>query len=184
MHRMAHCQHAIEYSLSILASKWTISLVRQMFAGVQRTSALKRSLPGISYKVLAERLRELEACGLVRRSVQPSIPLHVEYSLTAKGEQLFEVIRNLKELGEKWWRSTDHASSDDAACSVTFCTACSAACSTCPVVSEGPCYLLMQAGVTCRLQSKRVPISRQEIAALNSDCEKALSRAWTQGLDA
>lgn len=61
-----------------------------------------RSVVGISAKVLTENLRDLEMAGIVLRKVYPEVPPRVEYSLTAKGEDLKEVINAMRNYGLKY----------------------------------------------------------------------------------
>src|SRR5262245_37047668 len=91
-------QHAIE----LIGGRWTGSIIRSMLAGVYRFSDLAGSIPGLSDRMLAERLRELENEGLVTRVVLPEMPVRVEYRLTAKGEALSEVIESVVAWLEKW----------------------------------------------------------------------------------
>lgn len=64
-----------------------------------RSSALQRVLPGISQKMLTQRLRELEADGLVNREVFPEVPPRVEYSLSERGKTLAPVLVALHTVG-------------------------------------------------------------------------------------
>ena len=94
--------HPIEFVLELLANKWSVSIVRELLEGSRRTHQLLEALPGISSKTLTARLRELEAHGLVNRTVYAEIPPRVEYSLTEKGRELQGAIAVLKQLGERW----------------------------------------------------------------------------------
>lgn len=94
--------HPIEFVLELLANKWSVSIVQQLFEGDRRTHQLLEALPGISSKTLTARLRELETHGLVKRTVYAEIPPRVEYSLTEKGRELQLPIAILKQLGERW----------------------------------------------------------------------------------
>lgn len=92
----------IQFVLELVGSKWTILILRELFAGDRRTHEFLDALPGISTKTLTVRLRELESYGLVRRQVFPEVPPRVEYSLTAKGREIQPVMLSLKHLGEQW----------------------------------------------------------------------------------
>ncbi|MDJ1178779.1 helix-turn-helix domain-containing protein [Roseofilum sp. BLCC_M91] len=92
----------IQFVLDLISSKWSVLILRELFQGDRRTHALLDALPGISSKTLTLRLRELEQHGLIKRTVYPEIPPHVEYSLTDKGRELKPVLLSLKELGERW----------------------------------------------------------------------------------
>ena len=91
-------QRAIE----LIGGRWTGSIIRSMLAGVYRFSDLSGSIPGLSDRMLAERLRELEGEGLVTRVVLPEMPVRVEYRLTAKGDALSGVIEALVYWLETW----------------------------------------------------------------------------------
>lgn len=67
----------------------------QLLGGAKRFSELKRKLGDVTQKMLTLQLRELEAAGLLTRTVYPVIPPHVEYSLTERGMELAPVLRGL-----------------------------------------------------------------------------------------
>jgi DNA-binding HxlR family transcriptional regulator len=92
----------IEFILELIGTKWSISILRELFRGNQRTHELLEALPGISTKTLTVRLRELEKHGLISRKVYAEIPPRVEYSLTEKGLELQPVLVALKQVGEQW----------------------------------------------------------------------------------
>ena len=92
----------IELAVGIIGNKWAIPILRDLFTGPKRPSHFLKSLKGISPKTLTERLREMEANGLVRRTVHATIPPCVEYSLTPMGDELRELMLVLKKLGSKW----------------------------------------------------------------------------------
>ncbi|MFN7717240.1 MAG: winged helix-turn-helix transcriptional regulator, partial [Pseudanabaenaceae cyanobacterium] len=74
----------------------------ELFSGDRRTYELLAALPGISTKTLTQRLRELEAAGLIKRQVYPEIPPRVEYSITPKGLQIKPVMAALHQVGTQW----------------------------------------------------------------------------------
>ncbi len=82
----------VELSLSDLleriGGKWAILVIRQLNHGAHRFSELKRSIDGISQKMLTATLRDLERDGFVSRTVTPSIPPRVDYELTQLGLDL------------------------------------------------------------------------------------------------
>ncbi|UTV82346.1 winged helix-turn-helix transcriptional regulator [Acidithiobacillus sp. YTS05] len=67
-----------------------------------RFGALKKAIPGISSRILTERLRNLESAGVVFRDYRPTIPPEVWYGLTAKGKELGAVLSSLNELAQRW----------------------------------------------------------------------------------
>ncbi len=91
-------QRAIE----LIGGRWTGAIVRAMLGGVCRFSDLAAAIPGLSDRMLAERLRELEAEGIVTRVVLPEMPVRVEYRLTDKGRALSDVIDALVAWLDDW----------------------------------------------------------------------------------
>ena len=77
-----------ERPLKAVCFKWTAEILDQLFSTPKRTMELKRSISGISMKILTARLRRLEMLGLVTRSRSNDYPLSVHYSLTAHGQSM------------------------------------------------------------------------------------------------
>src|SRR5215471_18475160 len=75
-------------ALDRIADKWTCLVVYALMQGPRRHGELRRTIQGISQKMLTQTLRSMEADGLVRRTVIDVIPPHVEYSLTPLGDTL------------------------------------------------------------------------------------------------
>jgi DNA-binding HxlR family transcriptional regulator len=86
-------------AVGALDGKWTILIIRDLLGGVRRFSQLRTSLVGISPKTLTDRLRELEANGLVTRTIHAEVPPRVEYRLTETGRQLQPVVDALAAWG-------------------------------------------------------------------------------------
>jgi len=93
---------SIEKALDILGGKWTFLIIRDLQCGVKRFGELRKSLVGVSPKTLSERLKELEAKGVVTRTAYATIPPTVEYELTEKGQSLHPIIKAMKLWGAKW----------------------------------------------------------------------------------
>ncbi|HYE81963.1 MAG TPA: helix-turn-helix domain-containing protein [Clostridia bacterium] len=93
---------SIEKALAVLEGKWTFLILRDLFEGTKRFGELRKSLHGISPKTLTERLKMLEMNGILERTVYPTIPPAVEYTLTEKGESLKPIIIQMKLWGAKW----------------------------------------------------------------------------------
>ena len=83
-----------------VGEKWSVLLVVLLELGPRRFNDLKRSIPGISQRMLTLTLRSLERDGLVERTVTPSIPPHVSYDLTEVGRSLCVPVRALCEWAE------------------------------------------------------------------------------------
>jgi len=86
----------------IISGKWTLLILRDLSKGINRFSALERSLTGISPKTLSERLKNLEKAGIVTRRSFPEVPPRVEYTLTRMGLDLIPLIDHMREYGTKW----------------------------------------------------------------------------------
>lgn len=92
----------VSTTVSLLSGKWKLLIIRDLLAGPQRYSALKKSIIGISQKMLTESLRELEADGLVERTVYPEVPPKVIYNLSELGDTLRSVIDALADWGDMY----------------------------------------------------------------------------------
>lgn len=90
----------VETTLLLLSNKWTILILRDLIDGTKRFGELKKSLAGVSQKVLTANLRSLEEKGIVDREVYPEVPPRVEYSLTELGKTLKPIIDSMHEWGE------------------------------------------------------------------------------------
>lgn len=89
--------------LRALWGQWKTHLIAILGSrGPCRFGALRRALPGISPKMLTQRLRELEADGLVWREQAPTIPPAVTYGLTPIGTKVDDVLRALEPLADRW----------------------------------------------------------------------------------
>jgi DNA-binding HxlR family transcriptional regulator len=86
----------------IIGAKWTALLVHDLSEGARRFSELEHSCPGISPRTLSERLRVLEAEGIVERHSYPESPPRVEYSLTEKGRGLLPIIHAMSDFGHEF----------------------------------------------------------------------------------
>lgn len=89
LHVTENCRPATEL-FQLIGDKWTIPVVMLLSSGGLRFSELKRSLPGISQRMLTLSLRSLERDGLVTRCVTPTIPARVDYALTVLGSSFAE----------------------------------------------------------------------------------------------
>ena len=86
----------------IISGKWTLLVLRDLAEGVNRFSALERSLEGISPKTLSERLKSLRRAGVITRKSYAEVPPRVEYSLTEMGQDLIPLVEHMREYGRKW----------------------------------------------------------------------------------
>lgn len=93
---------AYTHAMEIIGRRWTGAIIRSMLAGATRYSAIVAAVPGLSDRLLSERLKELEGEGIVARSVTPSTPVRIEYTLTEKGHALASVVREVASWAERW----------------------------------------------------------------------------------
>lgn len=96
----------VETTLTLISDKWKILIIRDLSQGTQRFGELKKSVNGISQKVLTSNLRNLEENGLVHRKVYAQVPPKVEYSLTDLGKSLQPVLSALAVWGEAYQKAT------------------------------------------------------------------------------
>ena len=89
----------VETTLTLIGNKWKVLILRDLLSGTKRFSELKRSLNGVSQKVLTTQLRAMEADGLVHRVVFAEVPPRVEYSLTELGRSLKPILDAMVEWG-------------------------------------------------------------------------------------
>jgi DNA-binding HxlR family transcriptional regulator len=89
--------------MDLLSRRWMGLVLRVLMAGPHRFSQILAAVPGLSDPLLAQRLRELEAKALVKRSVLPTTPVHVQYELTEAGQDLERAVRALSDWASKWW---------------------------------------------------------------------------------
>ena len=89
----------VETTLTLIGNKWKVLILRDLLSGTKRFSELKRSLNGVSQKVLTTQLRAMEADGLMHREVFAEVPPRVEYSLTELGRSLKPILDAMVEWG-------------------------------------------------------------------------------------
>jgi DNA-binding HxlR family transcriptional regulator len=89
----------VEVTLGLLSSKWKTLIIRELLTGTKRFSEIKRTLPGVTQKMLTQSLRGLEDDGLIERKVYPVVPPKVEYRLSELGWSLSPVIDKMREFG-------------------------------------------------------------------------------------
>ena len=90
--------HAIE----LIGRRWTGVVLRTMLQGATHFGDIAAGVPNLSDKMLAERLKELEAEGMLTRTVVPETPVRVEYQLTDKGRSLEGVLKALDAWADRW----------------------------------------------------------------------------------
>ena len=96
--------------MTVLGGAWTPSVIWKLSGDPRRFGELQRDIPGISPKMLAARLRTLEAKGVVERTVVPSSPPSVEYALSKLGRELLPIIDTIVRVGTKLLESDSSTS--------------------------------------------------------------------------
>lgn len=86
-------------TVQLVGSKWKLLILRNLLQRPWRFNELKKSLEGISQKVLTDSLRSLEADGIITRTVYPEVPPRVEYALSDLGESMRPIIKVMEEWG-------------------------------------------------------------------------------------
>lgn len=97
----------IAAAMDIIGNKWTALILRDLAGGPKRFGELEKSLAstgrgaGISPRTLSQRMDDLEANGIVSRHMFAEVPPRCEYTLTAKGEDLIPILKQMAVWGEK-----------------------------------------------------------------------------------
>ncbi len=92
----------VERTLFILRDVWTFMILRDLCNESRGFNQLKKSVDGISSRMLSEKLKFLEEERILDRSVSDSRPVRVTYALTEKGKSLSTVVDSMRTWGEKW----------------------------------------------------------------------------------
>ena len=92
---------AVEATLSVIGGVWKPVLVFHLLNGKLRFNALCRVIPSATPRMITLQLRELEADGIVKRTVFPEVPPKVEYELTELGQSLAPVLLNMRDWGAR-----------------------------------------------------------------------------------
>ncbi|MGX5819663.1 winged helix-turn-helix transcriptional regulator [Chitinophaga lutea] len=89
------------YAANIIGGQWTLAICCQLLNGALRFGELRKKLPNISERMLTLQLRKMETNRLVKRTVYPSVPPHVEYELTESGLKLRPILEQLEIWGDQ-----------------------------------------------------------------------------------
>jgi len=101
----AYCAR-FHYAIELIGRRWTGAILIALRSGRGRYCEIRASVPGLSDRMLCDRLRELEAAGLVDRHVTLTTPVQVRYQLTAKGDGLSPVLDELSRWANQWLDTT------------------------------------------------------------------------------
>lgn len=92
----------VEITMGLIGDKWKVLIVRDLLTGTKRFGELKKSVTGITQKVLTSNLRQMESSGLVQRKVYAEVPPRVEYSLTETGFSLKPILDSMVQWGNNY----------------------------------------------------------------------------------
>jgi DNA-binding HxlR family transcriptional regulator len=98
------CPH-FHAAIELIGKRWSGAIVCALTERPLRFGELTKAVPGLSDRLLSQRLRELEDAGLVEREVEPGSPVHVTYSLTEAGAELKPAIAELGDWARRWKRA-------------------------------------------------------------------------------
>ena len=102
----------VETTLALISNRWKVLILRDLFTGTKRFGELKKSLTGISQKVLTANLKDMEASGLLIRKAYPEVPPRVEYTLTEMGESLKPILSAMFDWGMAYKSKADSPSNE------------------------------------------------------------------------
>jgi len=86
-------------TVGLIGNKWKLLILRNLLAGTQRFGQLRKTIPGISQKVLTDNLRSMEEDGILTRMIYPEVPPRVEYSLTELGNSMRPILKAMESWG-------------------------------------------------------------------------------------
>ena len=89
-------------TVQLIGNKWKLLIIRNLLVRPWRFNELHKNLEGISQKVLSDSLRQMEADGIITRTVYPEVPPHVEYALSELGESMRPILMSMQEWGNSY----------------------------------------------------------------------------------
>ncbi len=89
-------------TVQLIGNKWKLLIIRNLLVRPWRFNELHKSLEGISQKVLTESLRQMEADGIITRTVYAEVPPHVEYALSELGESMRPILMSMQAWGNQY----------------------------------------------------------------------------------
>lgn len=89
-------------TVQLIGSKWKLLIMRNLLQRPWRFNELRKTLPGLSQKVLTDSLRSMEADGIITRTVYPEVPPRVEYCLSELGESMRPIIKSMEAWGTEY----------------------------------------------------------------------------------
>jgi DNA-binding HxlR family transcriptional regulator len=100
--RAAGCCPYYHQAVELIGRRWTGAILRVLMDGALRFSEVAQAVPELSDRLLSERMKELEARGIVERRVIPGPPLRVEYELSKMGRELEPALAELQRWAKRW----------------------------------------------------------------------------------
>ncbi len=100
----AHCCPFYHEAVELVGRRWTGAILRVLMDGPLRFSEIGQAVPELSDRLLSERMKELEARGMVERTVISGPPLRVEYELSRMGRELEPALAELQRWANRWLR--------------------------------------------------------------------------------
>jgi DNA-binding HxlR family transcriptional regulator len=97
-----HLCPKFETAFELLGKRWTGLIIRSLQDGVKRYKDIAHIIPGMSDRMITERIKELEEAGIVKRNVYPEKPVRIEYELTEKGKALSPVMDEVQNWANTW----------------------------------------------------------------------------------
>jgi DNA-binding HxlR family transcriptional regulator len=99
----AHCCPYLHEAVELIGKRWSGAIIVVLIeGGPMRFSEIAQAIPQLSDRLLSERMKELEARGIVERRVHPETPARVEYALTDMGWELAPTLKQLKSWSHRW----------------------------------------------------------------------------------
>lgn len=102
MHKAGQICPRYHRAIELVGGRWTGAVIHALLDGPQRFSEILVQVPGLHDRLLAQRLKELEAEGVVKRTVYAETPVRIEYALTAKGRDLQRVVAEVHRWADRW----------------------------------------------------------------------------------
>jgi DNA-binding HxlR family transcriptional regulator len=97
------CCPRYHQAVELVGKRWTGAILAVMLqGGTMRFSEIAQAVPALSDRLLSERMKELERCGIVEREVTAMSPIKVEYALTDRGRQLEPALNEIKDWADRW----------------------------------------------------------------------------------
>jgi DNA-binding HxlR family transcriptional regulator len=102
--RWTGCCPFYHEAVELVGRRWTGAIIRVLMDGPLRFSEIAQAVPELSDRLLSERMKELEARGIVERNVLPGPPLRVEYQLSRMGRELEPALSEIEQWAKRWLR--------------------------------------------------------------------------------